>query len=76
MSLSTRPGPVDPATLDCYADLEGWAVTLCETGYEAAMAHGRRRRAARVDFVAGWKEAARQLGRLDVFKMTAADVPT
>lgn len=29
--------------------------------------HGRRRRAARMDFVPGWKEAARQLGRSDVF---------
>lgn len=51
-----------------YADLEPWAAELCELGYRSSLEQGRRRRAGRGDFVAGWKEGARQLGRLDVFK--------
>lgn len=57
----------DPADMACYADLQPWAVTLCEAAYQEALIKGRRRRAARCDFVPGWKEAARQLGRHDVF---------
>lgn len=60
--------PVEPERLACYADLKPWAAALCENGFVASLAHGRRRRAARVDFVAGWKEAAMQLGRQDIFK--------
>lgn len=50
-----------------YDDLVPWAANLCETAYQEALIHGRRRRAARMDFVPGWKEAARQLGRPDAF---------
>lgn len=57
----------DPTALPCYQDLQPWAASLCEAGYQEARSKGRRRRAARIDFVPGWKEAARQLGRSDVF---------
>lgn len=50
-----------------YDDLAPWAANLCETAYQEALIHGRRRRAARMDFVPGWKEAAWQLGRPDAF---------
>jgi hypothetical protein len=62
-----RQEPDDPARMECYADLQPWAASLCEQAYHDALTAGRRRRAARMDFVPGWKEAARQLGRLDVF---------
>src|SRR4051794_3943966 len=55
-----------------YDDLEPWAAALCEAGDQGALSSGRRRRAARMDFVPGWKEAARQLGRLDVFAAASA----
>jgi hypothetical protein len=58
---------VDDEIGDLYDDLQPWAVNLCEQGYQDALTNGRRRRAARMDFVPGWKEAARQLGRPDVF---------
>jgi hypothetical protein len=57
----------EPEQMTCYADLQPWAANLCETAYQESLIHGRRRRAARMDFVPGWKEAARQLGRPDVF---------
>lgn len=56
-----------PAEMPCYAGLAPWAAELCEQHFEQSREAGRRRRAARVDFAAGWMEAARQLGRLDVF---------
>jgi hypothetical protein len=52
---------------DLYDELQQWAANLCEHAYQDSLVHGRRRRAARMDFVPGWKEAARQLGRPDVF---------
>jgi hypothetical protein len=58
----------EPAAMECYADLHPWAANLCEAAYQESLIHGRRRRAARMDFVPGWKEAARQLGRMDVFR--------
>jgi hypothetical protein len=51
-----------------YDDLAPWAANLCETAYQESLIHGRRRRAARMDFVPGWKEAAKQLGRPDAFR--------
>lgn len=61
--------PADDAIeqMPCYADLQPWAASLCEAAYQESLMKGRRRRATRMDFVPGWKEAARQLGRLDVF---------
>jgi hypothetical protein len=54
--------------IESYDDLHPWAVALCEDDYAESLAGGRRRRkASRTDFVAGWKEAARRFGRLDVF---------
>lgn len=55
-------------TMPEYDELLPWAAELCEDGYHESLLHGRRRRAARVDFVAGWKEAAWQLGRHDLFR--------
>ena len=43
-----------------YDDLQPWAAELCEQAWHASLASGRRRGAARMDFVPGWKEAARQ----------------
>lgn len=57
----------DQSEFACYDDLQPWAANLCEKAYQDSLAKGRRRRAARMDFVPGWKEAARQLGRPDVF---------
>lgn len=62
-----RAQRVDDDIGDLYDDLAPWAANLCETAYQEALIHGRRRRAARMDFVPGWKEAARQLGRPDAF---------
>lgn len=66
MRRMIEPEPIED--LEVYADLQPWSVELCETAYHEALSSGRRRRAARMDVVPGWKEAARQLGRLDVFK--------
>lgn len=71
--MSLAAPVADPQALECYADLEPWAAGLCEQGYAESLAHGRRRRAARIDFVAGWKQGARDLGRRDVFRPEAAD---
>lgn len=70
--MTSRPVPPDdiPA-LPAYQGLEPWAATLCEKGYQGSREAGRRRRAARVDFTAGWMEAAREFGREDVFKPEA-----
>lgn len=62
-----RPPRSDDDIGTLYDDLAPWAANLCETAYQEALIHGRRRRAARMDFVPGWKEAARQLGRPDAF---------
>lgn len=58
---------VDDDIGDLYDELQPWAANLCEHAYQDSLVHGRRRRAARMDFVPGWKEAARQLGRPDAF---------
>lgn len=67
-----RAQRVDDDIGTLYDDLAPWAANLCEAGYQDALARGRRRRAARMDFVPGWKEAARQLGRPDVFSTASA----
>lgn len=52
---------------DLYDDLQPWAAELCEQAYLDSLSAGRRRRAARMDFVPGWKEAHRQAGRQEMF---------
>lgn len=62
-----RPQRVEDDIGTLYDDLAPWAANLCETAYQQSLMNGRRRRAARMDFVPGWKEAAMQLGRPDAF---------
>jgi hypothetical protein len=68
MSRHSTNGLSGPNAGALYDDLQPWAAELCEQAWQSSLTLGRRRGAARMDFVPGWKEAMRQAGRLDVFK--------
>lgn len=66
MSTSIDEGELQ--AMPCYADLAPWAIARCEQAFHDSLARGRRRRAARVDFVPGWVSAALEFRGTDVLR--------